>query len=89
VGVFGDKRFKGHTEDIPYGLGQLYIQRDMNALLPRVLYGTYELIAFEPKGIELDPVVLRNKWNQIIYQWPDDYIPDWVDVLTVCTRLGL
>ena len=87
--MFGDTRFRGAVEDIPVGAGSSYEKHDMSNLLPRSLYGRYELISFEPKGIPADPVVLRNQWHQIIYQWPDDFIPSWGDVLNVCNQLDI
>jgi len=79
-------------EDVPIGVGRSYAEDDLSDRLPRFLWGGYELISFEPKidrGGGGDPVVLRNRWHQIIYQWPDGYIPSWVDVLNVCNQLGI
>lgn len=78
-------------EDIPISAGQFYSKQNMSDRLPCGLPSGFELISFEPniRGItSTDPVVLRNQWGQIIYQWPDDFIPDWVDVLNVCKSLG-
>lgn len=85
---FGDKRLRGRVEDVPIGAGQYYSKTNLNDRLPRGLDG-YELVAFEPKILNADPVVLRNRWGQIVYQWPDDFVPAWVDVLKVCKELGL
>lgn len=79
----------GKMEDVPIGAGSSYYARDISSRLPRYLCGRYELVSFEPHVIDIDPVVIRNQWHQIIYQWPDGYIPDWVDVLSVCKQLGL
>jgi len=34
-----------------------------------------------------DPYVLYNRWGQIVHQWPDEYVPDFVEVREVCNRL--
>ncbi|KKM64195.1 hypothetical protein LCGC14_1503780 [marine sediment metagenome] len=46
----------------------------------------FELVSItvEAQG---DPYVLYNRWQQIVYQWPDEYIPDFVEVREVCDRL--
>ncbi|HUV53502.1 MAG TPA: hypothetical protein VMW64_10590 [Dehalococcoidia bacterium] len=87
--VFGNKRLTGYIEDVPIGAGRVYSERDLSNRLPASLAGRYELKSFEPKIINVDPVVLRNRWHQIIYQWPDGYIPSWVDVLNTCKQLGI
>ena len=85
---FGDKRLKGKLEDVPISAGSFYSRNDLSDRLPRDLTG-HELIAFEPVINSGDPVVLRNRWGHIIYQWPDGFMPTWVDVLKVCRELGL
>ena len=86
--MFGKDWGHNVTEDIPIGAGSTYKKRDMNLLLPRYLWGRYELYSFEPSA-SVDPVVLRNQWRQIVYQWPDGYEPSWIDVLIVVNQLGL
>lgn len=78
----------GEREDIPAGVGKFFEKNDISDRLPWSISG-YELISFLPKTTRADPVVLRNRWHQIIYQWPDDYIPGWVDVLKVCKGLEI
>jgi len=85
--------FWGHpinqcVEDIPVGAGDRYYKHDISGLLPAYLYDRYELVSFEPE-IAKDPVVLRDRWHHIIYQWPEGCIPNWVDVLNVCKMLGV
>ena len=77
------------SEDVPIGAGRHYDKNSMSDRLSKYLYGRYELVSFEPRVQKVDPVVLRNQWHQIVYQWPDGYIPDWVDVLNVSNQLGL
>ena len=67
----------------------IYNKEDISDRLPASLSGRYELKSFEPAVIAVDPVVLRNRWHQIIYQWPDGFISSWVDVLNVCNKLGI
>jgi len=87
--MFGDKRFRGYLEDIPLEVGSRYSKVDISERLPAGLYGRYELKSFEPVEMSKDPVVLRNRWHQIIYQWSDGFVPSWIDVLNVCNQLGL
>lgn len=76
-------------ESIPPGVGGVYEERNLGNILPaNVPIGT-EVISFTARAVKVDPVVLRNQWHQILYQWPDDYTPSWVDVLQVCKGLGL
>lgn len=86
--MFGDKRFMGDVEDIPIESGSHYSKDNISDLLPASLWGRYELISFAPVS-KKDPVVLRNRWHQIVYQWPDGLVPSWVDVLNICNELGL
>lgn len=87
--MFGDVRLIGEREDIPAGVGRFFRKNNISNRLPASING-YELISFEPEIMRSsDPVVLRNRWHQIIYQWPDGYVPDWVDVLGVCKHLGI
>ncbi|MBU0778242.1 hypothetical protein KKF82_08285 [Patescibacteria group bacterium] len=86
--MFGDKRLTGHIEDVPIGIGSSYSKESLSNRLPAGLGVGYELIAFVPE-VAKDPVVLRDRWHHIIYQWQDGFVPSWVDVLNVCNRLGL
>lgn len=87
--MFGDKRLRGYIEDIPIGVGRIYSENDISDRLPTGLWGRYELKSFEPAKMPKDPVVLRNRWHQTIYQWPEGFVPSWIDVLNVCNQLGL
>lgn len=80
--------FHIESEDIPIGASTRYSKVGLGELLPAGLYGRYELISFAPVEMK-DPVVLRNRWHQILYQWPDGVIPNWIDVLNVCRELGI
>lgn len=49
-------------------------------------YG-YELVSYEVGEVAKDPYVLYDRFNSIAYQWPEDYIPHWTEVLDVCAKL--
>ncbi len=68
---------------IPLAAGDHPSVNNMSDLLPAGLPSGMELLSFG------DPiVVLRNRWGHILYEWPQDYIPDFTDVQKICRELG-
>jgi len=85
--------FYGHavhdTREEPFPLS-IMARQPRGVLLPiTALYGV-ELHEYRPRDHGgADPYVLYDRYGKIIHQWPDDYIPSWVDVYEVCASLGL
>jgi len=57
---------------------------DMSDLLPNLAKGA----GFELRSLtfRLDPVVLYNKFGQVLYEWECGYEPSWLEVYQVCRR---
>lgn len=51
-------------------------------------YG-YELYDVLPAGSPTtDPYVLFDRFGHIAHRWPDNYVPDLIDVISTCQRLN-
>jgi hypothetical protein len=64
-------------------------ERERSDLLPKTVSSDYRLLSVQPRQSSRDPYVLYNKFGQILHEWPEDYIPDWLDVLNVCKELKI
>lgn len=58
-----------------------------NNLLPTDAYNAgFELISLVNQRQSSDPYTLYDQWGKILYQWPDDYVPGWLEVAEVCQQ---
>lgn len=74
-----------HSRELPRGMTSCEEVRQ-NELLPHEAYlHGWELFACYP-NYSADPYVLYDQYGHILYQWPDDYTPSWVEVKEVCER---
>ena len=80
-----------HGKQMPRGYSRGMLERDKTSLLPSLLWGSLDLISYEPRRHQYgaDPYVLYDRWGSILYEWPEDYEPNWLEVQEVCQRLGL
>jgi hypothetical protein len=78
-----------HARDKPLGM-EFFNEHSSSNLLPASVVGV-ELIELRPRQSwgGIDSYVLYDRYGKILYQWPDDYIPHWLDVYEVCKSLGL
>lgn len=77
------------SEDIPIGVGPQPDISDLSHRLPNIAKAQgYELNSYSNyRGTHI--AVIRNQYKQIVYQWPDDFVPDWVDAMGVCKKIGI
>lgn len=49
----------------------------------------FELVFLKPpfRDYGADPYIIRDRWGHVIYQWPDDYEPKYIEVMEVCKKL--
>ena len=78
-----------HSRDKPPGM-ERYEEHRRSDLLP---FGAYlrgwELIELYPSrySYSADPFVLYDRWGHILYRWPDNYEPGWMEVKDICEQL--
>jgi len=88
--LFGFTTKGSPPEDIPFGIGDYPNTIPMNDIMPpELIRQGYELLGFEPARRGKDPVVIRNRWKHIIYEWPEGFIPNYADVIQVCHKLNI
>lgn len=85
--IFGfNNRPVGHGREHPRGTIGME-EADKTSLLPtEAILKDFELIELRPQGYSFsaDPYILYNHWGHILYQWPDNYEPGWMEVFEVC-----
>jgi len=78
----------GDRREVPSGFLDCIGERDHSNLLPtEATLKEYRITSFEVEGWgwrRRVTYVLYDRWEHIVYQWPDDYVPSWVDVFEVC-----
>lgn len=89
INLFGGSQKAAELGDVPAGITNPRIS-NLSSLLPGTIAHSHKILSFtETSSVRKDPVVLTDLWGHILYQWPDEYIPDWVDVYKACRNLGL
>ena len=76
-----------HSREEPKGLpfGKKW-HSDRSDLLPiEASARGMNLVSVEVED-EGDPYVIYDRWGRILYQWPDDYTPPFVEVFEVSRR---
>ena len=87
--AFGERRIPRDPET-PYGFhpGTIFNEVKLDDLLPIEGYlAQMHLKQLTPK-FEKDPVVLYDRWGDILHQWPDEYMPTLVDIRSVIVGLN-
>lgn len=87
-GLLGfDGRRMRHGWEEPWGLREgRRLESAHQELLPtEALNRGFRLIAIHVVS-EPDPYVLYDRWGRILYQWPEDYEPPFVEVFEVARQ---
>ncbi len=87
VGFNGRQVRRSHSREEPEGLrrGRRWYSNHQELLPTDALNRDFELIAIHVYR-EPDPYVLYDRWGRILYQWPEDYEPSFVEVFEVSRR---
>lgn len=77
-----------HGREIPRHPGRIEEWPRPDLLPVEARLASFELIELLPSrySVAVDPFVLYDRWGHILYQWPDNYEPSWVEVMEVCQR---
>jgi len=67
-----------------HAVGEYSSEEDISELLP--ILGRQAGFELRSVTFILDPVVLYNKFGQVLYEWECGYEPSWPEVYEVCSR---
>ena len=83
-----DGRPVSHSREKPWGMVGYEESRDFPLPFDAWVKG-WHLVELIPArySYSADPFVLYDRWGHILYRWPDNYEPSWVEVREICEKL--
>ena len=83
-----DGRPVSHSREKPLGMKR-YGEIRRSDLLPHEAWARdWELIELYPmRSYSAEPFVLYDRWGHILYRWPDNYEPGWMEAKDICEKL--